>query len=194
MLDHLSRAIQRRSTPRTILVLLALTGLVNAALAACMLGTGRSDLPGGQLWYSADQAYAAIDAVGAGGRAWFAAFLAIDMLFAPLYTLLYATMIGAATARLFPHSRLAARLCLLPLLAGICDYAENAGLLALLAAYPHRLPELTAAAALATTAKWVLVSASTALATLGLVLVLAQQARLKAGQRRARLHSGRVFP
>ncbi len=162
MLDRLSALLAGWSTRRNVLLVVALLLVMNVAvlplagarLAALSNGVGPLD---SRYFYTASEAYAALNAYGPAGRDFdLGSELTVDLVYPIIYSLFFslATLYFLGrTAR--AHGALA-RLALLPFVALVADYLENAGLIALLLAYPQQLPALAAATGILTTTKWAL--------------------------------------
>jgi hypothetical protein len=168
------RLIRSRANGRWILTLLGLLVVLTPVLAVAGINMGEPS-PGGRLWYTAEEAYLALDAQGESGRQYHVLFLLLDLLLIPVYVALYAATIAHTYQRLFGRSDRVARtidLCMgVPLLAGLADYAENGALLALLYSYPEQIPALATVAGFLTAAKWTLVIPGFCLAASGATAV-----------------------
>ena len=87
-----------------------------------------------------DQVYAVLGALGDAGRAFdLTRIVPLDLVFPFTYALFLAVAISWALARWLPESSPWLLLNLAPVFAGAADYCENAGVIALLLAYPARL-------------------------------------------------------
>jgi hypothetical protein len=180
MFASLDRLIRRHATPGTMLGLLGFLVLFAPAFMILRMQLGATVPPDAMFGYSAEQAYAALAAEGEAGLRVHLLFEVIDLLLIPVYTALFATAVAYAARRMSrPWSRLLAWGTLVPVLAGLADYAEDGCLLTLISAYPERMPALAAVAGLLTLGRWLLVYASLGLAVVGLVgaAIQAQQPR-----------------
>src|SRR6266498_2583261 len=115
MIGSLSDWIGSRSSLKTRLALLGLVCLFVPILAIIKASVPDPALPGGQLSYSAEQAYRALSEVGSDGRRWFTVFQLVDLLFIPAYTLLFATTINVTYRTLLGRASIWTGLCLVPL-------------------------------------------------------------------------------
>jgi hypothetical protein len=154
------RLLDRASEGTMVRILSCLLGVLVPLLLIVRANAGDAPLPGGQFGYSPEEAFRALDAVGSDGRWWFTAFQVLDLALIPAYSLLLAGAIRRARLGWLG-------LCLVPLLAGAADYAENGCLLILLAAYPQTLTDVALAAGAATSAKWALLGGASLLALSG---------------------------
>jgi hypothetical protein len=109
-------------------------------------------------WYTPEQAYKFLKAIGGSGRNWYAGTqLSLDLVFPACYAGLFAVLI----VRLYEEGR-ARRLLLLPALTAVADWSENALTAYLAWAWTEGVVPTTAATAAAccTAAKFALVFAS----------------------------------
>ncbi len=149
MLDRLQKSLQKHANGRTILVLLVI-------LIALWATLNLSDVPFGlraltehsgglmildlRISYTPDQAYTLFEALGAQGRQLYGTMLlAGDMLFPITYSLFFATIAAWLLRHVAPPDHPAQRLSLLAFVGGAADLIENACILIMLAAFPHRL-------------------------------------------------------
>jgi hypothetical protein len=176
-----------RRLPRVSGRTAALLLLAFVAVSAAFFTTGPASdvraLAGGTLvdetpGYTADWLHAQLGGYGPAGRALYARFLLMDAAYAALFSVAVSSAIAAAVR---PASSAMTRLAAaLPVLAGGCDWLENAGLLVLLARYPQQVPVLAASLGVITPVKLALVQLSF------LVLAVAVAVSTAAAIRRAR--------
>lgn len=103
-------------------------------------GTGILDL---EFLYTPEQAYALLSAMGDAGRAFdLARIVPLDLVFPFVYTLFYAVTITWILHRWLPARSRWHRLNVIPLIAGLCDYMENFGIITMLVSWPSRLPDV----------------------------------------------------
>jgi hypothetical protein len=122
---------------------------------------------------SADQVYATLAALGEAGRAFdLTRIVPLDLIFPFSYALFLAVAITWLLLRVLPGESPWLLLNLLPVLAAAADYGENAGVIALLLAYPARLDAVAMLTSLMYSVKFVL----TTLSFLVLVLALGANA------------------
>ena len=135
--------------------------------------SGGADILDVKLFYTADQAYALLAAYGPTGRHVYLWGLAtVDMVLPLLYSVLLAVALTLALRPILRPSSPLRLLNLLPLLAGLCDYLENAAILTLLAHYPQRLDGLAGAAGFLTLGKQVFAFSSIVLTLLAWVVAV----------------------
>lgn len=151
------------------LLFLATSILINgrpfgvAALKDITGGVGLLDM---KTYYTPDQAYQHLEALGEAGRRFnIRLSISLDYVFPLVYSLLWFSLIALILRAWLGKENPWRRLSLLALAGGLFDWLENTALLGLLFNYPQRLDRLAAAASLFTGAKW-------ALNLLGLVLIL----------------------
>ena len=149
MLDRLQKSLSRHANGRVILVLLVV-------LIALWTTLNLSDIPFGlrslvdhsgglvildlRTGYTPDQAYTLFEALGTEGRQLYGTMLlAGDILLPITYSLFFAAIAAWLLRQVVPSDHPAQRLSLLAFVGGAADLAENACVLAMLAAFPHRL-------------------------------------------------------
>jgi len=184
MLARLSLALTRYTRGWMVLVCLALTALffmlilpaAQAEIAAASGGDAALfDL---QYFYTPQQAYVLLGALGAAGRARYRAFaLGEDALFPLVYNAALCFSLAWLMRKGFAPSHALQRANLLPLGSLAFDWLENAAVVIMLTRYPA-LPGLAAwLAAAFTMLKWTLVGACVLL----LLIALAAAAKKRAG-------------
>lgn len=114
------------------------------------------DLLDVRFYYSAQEAYRAMERYGVEGRALYLRFLAADFIFAPLYGFAFALLFTRLTSTLFPSSSNWRKLNLLPIGIAMADIAENICIFLLLQMYPEQIHLVGTLAGIATLTKWVL--------------------------------------
>jgi len=164
-----------RISGRIVLALFVVTNILYASMLTYSLPAVAQYAPGLTLFdlspggYSYDQALILLSALGATGRdVYLKVQLPLDFIYPALFALTYSLLIVWALQR-YPYlSRKVRWLALLPILAGLFDYAENVGIIMMLTRFPE-LPEgLVRAASFFTVVK----SACTTVYFIGLLLVL----------------------
>ena len=135
-------------TLRSVLIFLALVILFELFFSVLLIPafenrTGGEALLDMSFGFGAEQAYEMVGNYGVEGRRYYHTIQLVDLLFPVSYTLLLLSLIGYLAKRrnrdrllLCPVSRW----LFLPLLAGICDLLENAGIFAMLRIYPDPFP------------------------------------------------------
>ena len=162
ILDDLSDRIIALTSLRTILLSLAglmITGfLVNgrpfgvAELKSITGGVGILDM---ELLYSPDQAYAFLAVMGEAGRAFELTHIVPLDLFVPFfYALFLSTVITWFLHTWLPVESRWHRLNVVPVIGALFDYLENMGIIAMLMAYPARLPDIASITMAATLLKF----------------------------------------
>ncbi len=166
--DTISSAIRKRSSGRAVLAsfiaFAALAALINgrpfglAQLEAITGGAGILDM---EFTYTPEQAYAMLAALGDAGRAFYlTSVVPLDLVFPLAYTLFYAVAITWLLARWLPAESTWMRLNLVPLVTGAADYCENAGVIAMLLAYPAELYGVAAFTAVVSPIKFTFIALS----------------------------------
>ena len=147
ILDALSDQIIALSSPRTIL--LSLTGilitgfLVNGRpfgvteLKSITGGVGILDM---EVFYTPEQAYAFLAAMGEAGRAFeLTHIVPLDLLVPLFYALFLSTFITWLLHRWLPATSPWHRLNVIPVIGALFDYLENLGIIAMLLAWPMEM-------------------------------------------------------
>jgi hypothetical protein len=134
----------------------------------------RIGIPDMMFTYAPASIHEELTEFGAQGRSAYGIFLRrVDFLFPTIYGLFFVMVTAFGFARLFPGRLAVQRLCLLPLLTTLFDYAENVCFLTMLRHYPEELVNLEKLANVFTLAKWLFAAVSIVLmlvATIGLLL------------------------
>lgn len=108
-----------------------------AHLEAITGGAGILDMA---FTYTPEQAYAMLAALGEAGRAFYlTSIVPLDLVFPAAYTVFYAVTISWLLSRWLQAESPWMRSNVVPLVAGAADYCENAGVIAMLLAYPAEL-------------------------------------------------------
>jgi len=147
IVDMVSAAIRKMSSGRAVLgsfvAFAALAALINgqpfgtAEFEAITGGAGILDMA---FIYTPEQAYAMLAALGDAGRAsYLTRIVPLDPVFPAAYTLFYAVAITWLLLRWLPAESPWMHLNVVPLVAGAADYCKNAGVIAMLLAYPAEL-------------------------------------------------------
>lgn len=146
-LRRLSRAICRISTGRVVLgslilwlVFLALIQGRPFGIAALQDITGGATILDMTFTQRPDDVYAVLDALGDAGRAFdLSNIVPLDLVFPATYMLFLSVGISWTLARWLHRDSQWFLLNLIPIIAGIADYCENAEVITLLLTYPSRL-------------------------------------------------------
>jgi hypothetical protein len=168
IVDTISSAIRKVSSGRTLIASFAFFAvsavLINgrplglAQLAEIAGGAGILDM---EFTYTPVQAYAMLAALGDAGRAFYLTrIVPLDLVFPLAYTLFYAVTITWLLSRWLPEGSPWMRLNVVPLIAGIADYCENIGVIALLLSYPAALYEVAGFTAVMSSIKYTFIAVS----------------------------------
>jgi hypothetical protein len=180
MLGKLYSKIARLSSLWTIVLCLVLFLIARAVINGRPLGVAQlHEMTGGvgildlERGYSPERAYEILTAQGEAGRAFYLrSIIPLDFVFPLTYTLFFLTASTYIVHRLFPEPSPLRMLGLLPLVAGLADYAENVTIMVLLLRYPTRLSIVATVANALTMAKGLLIVVSMFLLVAGLVGLL----------------------
>jgi hypothetical protein len=138
-----------------------------------------------RLHYTPDEAYTLLASLGSDGRHYYLFLLRFDFVFPAFYGVFLAAILVALSRRVCPPASWMQWIFLAPLAAAICDYAENAGILRMLLAYPRRLTTVAAVTGIFTTTKWIFSGiAVLSIATLGFTLLWRSRMHTSAAQKR----------
>ncbi len=125
------------------------------------------------LWYTAEQLYETADAYGPEGRE---AYVRARATFDVLWPLVYVAFLTVTLSWVYQArgdaSRFWRRANLLPVAAGLLDYAENVCTATVMFRYPAQTPIMDSLAAVFTVSKWLALMASFGLLLVGVVSVL----------------------
>ncbi len=133
--------INKYARPLTILLFFVLVILFEIVFTV-FLGprfleiTNETDLLDMTTFYSAEQAYEIIGQYGTEGRDYYNYIQIIDFFFPVVYALFFALLITYLLQRRNWLETPWRRLALIPLVAGFCDWLENAGIFIMLRRYP----------------------------------------------------------
>lgn len=159
ILNEVSDRIISIASGRTVLAALAgilVTGfLVNgrpfgvAELKSITGGVGILDM---ELFYTPDQAYAFLSAMGEAGRSFeLTRIIPLDLLVPFFYALFLSTLISWILKKWLPVDSGWHRLNVIPVIGALFDYLENLGIIAMLLAWPmemYSIAQITMAATL----------------------------------------------
>ncbi len=120
--------------------------------------------------FTPDQAYQSLEAYGEVGRQRYLLVESLaDTAYPLVYTGLFILILSTLLRGIFPESSRWSLLNLWPLVAMLADYAENAGIISMLANYPNRLAGAAVWASSAGMCKWAAVASSAVIALVALV-------------------------
>lgn len=172
MLSTLSQRLVERASWRSLgLVLLVYVGLVatlswaEGQIEQHSGGLGVPDLMQG---FTADELYARLDAFGPAGRSIYLKAELVDLVYPLVYATFFALLLALVARTLVPATSRWRALCLLPYAAMLCDYLENACLLAVLLRHPERLDAVANAGGVFNLGKWICFAPTLLIALLGL--------------------------
>ncbi|HEB76702.1 MAG TPA: hypothetical protein ENJ04_10145 [Nitrospirae bacterium] len=181
-IKRMSHLIERlNSKPLMLVLLLAAVGFFwlfnfsalpfsNPELTKLSGGEGLLDL---MLYYSAEEAFTALNHYGVAGRELYVRFLAVDFIFIGVYSLGFALLMTRTVRAVCSESSTWRWLNMLPLGIGLFDSMENLSILGMLALYPDASVGLGTLSGVFTLCKHLLtLTALLALGYGGLVLLL----------------------
>jgi len=181
MLNKLSSLIARRYSLRLMITLFFAVAFFFWLFNFSTLPLSNPELKrignGGELldtrsYYSAQEAFQAMERYGAEGRALYRRFLAADFIFAPTYGLAFALLFTRLAIALFGPSSSWVRLNVLPIGIAVADVAENIGIFLLLQTYPAQHIVLGSLAGIATLVKWTLTVVALVFLALAVLLLV----------------------
>ena len=125
------------------------------------------------LWYTAEQLYETAEAYGPEGReAYVRARVTFDVLWPLVYVAFLTVTLSWVCRARGDASGFWQRANLLPVAAGLLDYAENVCTATVMFRYPAQTPVMDSLAAVFTVSKWIVLMASFGLLLVGVVSVL----------------------
>ncbi len=149
MVSDILQAVQRRINGRIVLVLFVLTNAVYFAMLTYSIPELMSVSDGLPIFdmspsgYSYDQALAILSSLGEEGRNFYLSTqLVLDLFYPLLFGLCYFSLLLWLIKLIRLKGRAWPVLSLVPLLACVCDYAENVGIWLMLSRYPDLSEEL----------------------------------------------------
>lgn len=195
MLNQIFRVFYSRATGVNLLGLALVFGLfvawvmpwADAELKAFSKGTGPLDL---YFFYTPAEAYALLKDLGGQGRLFYTMVeLTADLIYSLTYALLLSGLIIYLSKKALFRRATTRLLFLLPLLAMLSDYAENACIISLLMQYPYRQEGLVWAGTFFTSLKWLF------LLTSAVTILFSSAAAARAYlHSRPKVNQGRVPP
>lgn len=144
----------------------------NLGPVPAIVGTANAPLLDTRFAWGGDDARHFLATLGEEGRRLYALVLFIDTLYAPAFAVTGALLLAWISGRVLNPGSFVRWVSLLPVMAGVLDLIENAGILALLGLFPTVPAALGTTLGFITAAKLSLVNLSTALVVIGLVIVL----------------------
>lgn len=120
--------------------------------------------------FTADEAYNMLTAYGEEGRKYYLfAEAVIDIIYPIIYTITNILLLSYVFKRGFAANSFIQQLNIFPILATIGDFAENAGIIAMLNTFPERADGAASLASSAGMFKWVAFGISIALFLIGII-------------------------
>ncbi len=165
------RVLRAASWPRVGLLLLAYAACIvpmSFAEARIKQRSGNLGVPDLMHGFSGAELYARLEAFGHAGRSIYFWAELIDMIYPLVYGTFFAFLLALAVKRVLGEGSRAKLVCLLPFAATICDYLENAAILAVVLSWPSRLLGIATAGGVFNVAKWGIFAAVLPLTVLGL--------------------------
>ncbi|WP_460470684.1 hypothetical protein [Emticicia fontis] len=174
MLTSFSNFVRRYASGRNVLIFFVLQMIISAIILPYMQGKfdptntlGVLDLKFG---FTPDEAYNMLKAYGEEGRKYyFFAEAVIDIVYPIIYTITNVLLLSYVFKKGFPANSFIQQLNIFPILATIGDFAENAGIIAMLNAFPERADNAASFASNAGMFKWIAFGTSIALFLIGIV-------------------------
>lgn len=174
MLNSLSNLAHRYASGRNVLIFFILQMIISVGILPYMEGKfdpqkvlGVLDLKFG---FTADEAYNILLAYGEDGRKYYLFVEAvIDVIYPIIYTITNVLLLSYVFKKGFTPSNFIQQLNIFPILATIGDFAENAGIIAMLNAFPERADAAARFASGAGMFKWIAFGISIALFLIGAV-------------------------
>jgi hypothetical protein len=165
MIDHIA------SVP--VLTLLILLSTLFPAVIFPVTGIGDNKPLDLYLFYTPDQVYDYLSALGDKGRTAYAKMESTsDLLFPVVYSLALTVALVMGVRKTVPSGSRLRHLRFFPLLIVIADWCENLSLILMLHAFPDRLDAIATAAGLFTSIKWTfIILAFVTLVTVGVLVV-----------------------
>ena len=137
------------------------------------------DLLDVRLYYTAQEAFRAMDRYGASGRAWYFRFLAVDFVFLSIYGFAFSLFLTRMTKSLFDQPSPWNKVNLLPFGIALADCCENICILTLLVSYPEQNLVVGTLAGTATLIKWLLTVITLLCLTVAIIFMLAKRIGFK---------------
>src|SRR5688500_4743139 len=144
MLTTFLNRLERWATRRNILLALAVFVVINAGILP-VAGARIETLSGGigpldlRVAYTPAEAYAALAAYGDEGRQLYLLIeLTVDLIYPLAYAVVFSLTIVFCLRQVLPANHTLQRAALLPWVAMLADYVENAGISWMLLNYPNR--------------------------------------------------------
>ena len=187
MLSSLSNFTRRYASGRNVLIFFCLQMLISAGILPYMQGkfdpTGTLGVLDLKFGFTPDEAYNMLTAYGEEGRKYyFFAEAIIDIIYPVIYTITNVLLLSYVFKRGFTAGSFIQQLNIFPILATIGDFAENAGIIAMLNAFPERADSAANFASNAGIFKWVAFGISIALFLIGIIawiIAVTQQKKRK---------------
>ncbi|MDR8394548.1 hypothetical protein NC796_25610 [Aliifodinibius sp. S!AR15-10] len=177
LLDRLTNWATKRNIFILLVIFIAFNTLVwpyvVARIEAQSGGVGPLDV---MFSYSPAEAYEMIEAYGAEGRQFYTIVeITADLVYPLSTSLLFGLLLAYIYRRTFPGNKVIRKLILFPIVPLVTDYAENLGVVIMLASYPEQLPAVARVASFMTSAKWISVGVTVAIVVVGFAALLVKK-------------------
>lgn len=174
MLSSLSKLAHRYATGRNVIIFFCLQMIISAGVLPYMQNkfdpTGTLSVVDLMFGFTPDEAYDKLNAYGEEGRkSYFFAEAVIDIIYPVIYTITNILLLSYVFKRGFKAGSFIQQLNIFPILAMIGDFAENAGIIGMLNAFPERADSAANFASNAGMLKWVAFGISIALFLIGII-------------------------
>ncbi|RYU95206.1 hypothetical protein [Emticicia agri] len=174
MLTSLSNFARRYALGRNVLIFFCLQMLISAGILPYMQGkfdpTGIVGVLDLMFGFTPDEAYDKLNAYGEEGRKYYLfAEAVIDIIYPIIYTITNVLLLSYVFKKGFAPNSFIHQLNIFPILATIGDFAENAGIIAMLNAFPERADAAASFASNAGMFKWIAFGMSIALFLIGVI-------------------------
>ena len=174
MLSSLSKLAHRYASGRNVLIFFCLQMIISGGILPYMQGkfdpTGTLSVLDLMFGFTPDEAYDKINAYGEEGRKYYLfAESVIDIIYPIIYTITNVLLLSYVFKKGFAAKSFMQQLNVFPILATIGDFAENAGIITMLNAFPERADRAASYASNAGMFKWVTFGISIALFLIGII-------------------------
>lgn len=188
MINYVYTKVNKLASARSVTVLLFLSLLLMVIINTLNMpvsvpriselsnGAGILDM---KLYYTSGEAYQLLERLQPDGRSVYMKLLLVfDFVFPFLYTLSLVLIVTVTFRYAFQSTTNLQKLCLMPLLAGLCDWIENICVLTMLAKYP-KFSNVAYISGYFTLGKWVFILLSLILIAVGMVFAIRRSRKEK---------------
>ncbi len=174
MLSSLSKLAHRYASGRNVIIFFCLQMIISAGILPYMESkfdpTGTLGVLDLMFGFTPDLAYDKLNAFGEEGRKYYLfAEAVIDIIYPIIYTITNILLLSYVFKRGFAANSFIQQLNIFPILVIIGDFAENAGIITMLNAFPERADRAASYASNAGMFKWVTFGLSIALFLIGII-------------------------